>query len=83
MKNHQKIGGQEVDDNYWNCVAYLIFRNPPDRNQELLFIVAIIKPAQMRATLFIPTPVHGSSHPINGTPIDIIMLSRTAKQCKN
>ena len=47
MKNHQKFGGQEVDDNYRNCVVYYVFHNPPDQSQEFLFFV-VIKTAQPR-----------------------------------
>jgi len=28
MKNHQSFGGQEVQNNRMNCVAYWIFREP-------------------------------------------------------
>ncbi len=37
-KNHQIIGGQEVDDNYVNCVLIQYISNPPDPGQELFFI---------------------------------------------
>ena len=32
------IGGQEVENNRKNCAVYLIFHDPPDRNQEFFFI---------------------------------------------
>ncbi len=40
-KNHQKMVVRRLITIFRNCVAYLIFRNPPDRYQELIFVVII------------------------------------------
>ena len=75
------IGGQEVENNRKNCAVYLIFHDPPDRNQEFFFI-ATHDTVCVNTHFACPNAYAGFSHPIGKTLADIFILSQTTKYRK-
>ena len=75
------IGGQEVENNRKNCAVYLIFHDPPDRNQEFFFI-ATHDTVCANTHFACPNAYAGFSHPISKTLADIFILSQTTKYRK-
>ena len=75
------IGGQEVENNRKNCAVYLIFHDPPDRNQEFFFI-ATHDTVCANTHFACPNAYAGFSHPIGKTLADIFILSQTTKYRK-